>query len=181
MEPNDLDLDEQGRRTPPTAGTESEVLRGFLEFHRQTLLWKISGLDRDAMLRTSPPSTMTLLGMVKHLAFVEDWWFGRVLHGEVGAPWDDVDWDADPDWDWNSATGDALEDVLTLWQEAIARSQDALDAAPDGLETLAAHPPRWAGADMNLRWIVVHMIEEYSRHNGHADLLRESIDGQVGE
>ncbi|GAA2083966.1 DinB family protein [Aeromicrobium halocynthiae] len=157
------------------------MLRGFLEFHRQTLMWKISGLDRDALLRTHPPSTMTLLGMVKHLAYVEDYWFGEVLRGVSLQPWADVDWSGDPDWDWRSAADESVEDVLALWQDAIARSDDALTSAGEGLDTRAVRPPRRVEGDLNLRWIVVHMVEEYSRHNGHADLLREAIDGQVGE
>ena len=176
-----MDLDDHGRTNPPVAGDELATLRGFLDHHRQTLRWKISGLSREQLLATHPPASMTLLGMVKHLAYVESTWFVEVLQGGTVAPWDGVDWSLDPDWDWHSAADDDPADVLELWQDAVARSDDAVLAAVDGLETRSARAHRWAERPVSLRWILVHMIEEYARHNGHADLIRESIDGSVGE
>ena len=177
------DVDEHGRPEPPIVGDEIATLLGFLDYQRATLAWKCSGLDAAGLSATVGPSTMTLGGLLKHLAYVEDAWFSRWLHGrDRQPPWDTVDWKADPDWDWHSAAQDSPEQLLTLWQGAVARSRalvaDAL--AEGGLE----RPSRrtWpSGEAPSLRWIVVHMIEEYARHNGHADLLRESVDGQTGE
>lgn len=176
-------VDEQGRPEPPVAADETSTLLGFLEFHRATLAWKCAGLDAAGLATTVGPSSMTLGGLLKHLAYVEDHWFGgRLLGREPAPPWDTVDWAADADWDWNSAADDAPEALRTLWSDAVARSRSAVDAAfaDGGLDRLAARPWR-DGRTPNLRWIVVHMIEEYARHNGHADLLREQVDGSTGE
>lgn len=119
---------------------------------------------------------------MKHLAYVEDWWCGVVLHGaEPTEPWASAPWDDDPDGDWHSAVDDDPADVRTLWESAVARSDALMAAAPDGLDTVAARPDRRTGEPVSLRWIVVHLVEEYARHNGHADLLREAVDGTVGE
>ena len=122
---------------------------------------------------------MTLGGMMKHLALVEHWWIRMVFLGEeYGEPWASVDWDADADWDWHSATDDTPEQVLALWEATVAD----VDAALDGhdLDERSVRLDR-SGELFNLRWILVHLIEEYARHNGHADLIRESIDGETGE
>jgi uncharacterized damage-inducible protein DinB len=176
-------LDEHGRPEPPTAAGEAETLLGFLDFQRATLAWKCSGLDADGLRATVGASSMTLGGLLKHLALVEDGWFSRSLHGrERPPPWSTVDWDADPDWDWHSAAEDTPEQLFALWQEAVDRSRrlTAEALADGGLDRLARRT--WPdGTAPSLRWILVHMIEEYARHNGHADLLRESVDGEVGE
>ena len=126
---------------------------------------------------------MTLGGMLKHLAYVEDLWFSRFLYErDPEPPWDTVDWEADPDWDWHSAAEDTPEQIHALWQDAVARSRALVAKAltEGGLEQLARRS--WPdGRAPSLRWIVCHMIEEYARHNGHADLLRESVDGLTGE
>ncbi|WP_329131220.1 DinB family protein [Streptomyces sp. NBC_01476] len=177
------ELDEQGRPEPPGAADESGTLLGFLEFQRATLEWKCSGLDAAGLRATVASSPMTLGGMLKHLSFVEDWWFSQWLHGrDAQPPWDTVDWSADADWDWHSAAADSPEQLRTLWQEAVARSRAAVAEAlaADGLGQLARRTgPR--GWSPSLRWILCHMIEEYARHNGHADLIRESVDGATGE
>ena len=178
-----VDVDEQGRPEPPLAGDEVETLLGFLEFQRATLAWKCEGLDAAGLGATTAASSMTLGGILKHMALVEDGWFSRRLHGlDRSPPWDAVDWNADPDWEWHSAADDSPEQLRALWDEAVARSRslvaDALEAG--GLDRLA----RRTGPDgraPSLRWILCHMVEEYARHNGHADLLRESIDGATGE
>jgi uncharacterized damage-inducible protein DinB len=176
-------LDEFGRPEPPLAGDEAATLLGFLDFQRATLAWKCAGLDAAGLRATVGPSSMTLGGMLKHLAYVEDQWFSRSLHGrEPHPPWDTVDWKADRDWDWNSAATDTPEQLRALWQDAVDRSRSLVAEALDdgGLDRLARRT--WPdGRAPSLRWILVHMVEEYSRHNGHADLLRESIDGQTGE
>jgi uncharacterized damage-inducible protein DinB len=179
----DLNLDEHGRPEPPPAAGETETLLGFLDYQRATFAWKCRGLDADGLRSTTASSTMTLGGMMKHLALVEDGWFGRSLLGrDYSPPWDAVDWDADPDWEWRTAAEDSPQDLLTIWEDAVARSrQRVAEALPDGgLDRLAARD--WPdGRAPSLRWIVVHMIEEYARHNGHADLVREAIDGETGE
>lgn len=177
------DIDEHGRPKPPLAAGEVESLLGFLDYQRATLAWKCSGLDAAGLRATTAASSITLGGLLKHLAYVEDYWFSRRLHGrEPHPPWDGVDWKADPDWDWNSAGDDTPEELFALWQEAVARSRTlvAEALADDGLERIAART--WAdGRAPSLRWILLHMIEEYARHNGHADLVRESVDGLTGE
>ncbi|SFW74456.1 DinB family protein [Amycolatopsis australiensis] len=176
-------VDEQGRPEPPLDGDEAETLLGFLDFHRATLAWKCAGLGADGLRATHPPSTMTLGGLLKHLAYVEDRWFSVVLFDRApAAPFDAVDWAATPDWDWDSAVGDTPEQLKGLWEDAVARSRELTTRAlaNGGL----AHPSRRRlrdGTTPSLRWILVHMVEEYSRHNGHADLIRESIDGSTGE
>ena len=174
-------LDEQGRPEPPLAGDETATLLGFLDYQRATLAWKCSGLDAAGLQATVGASSMTLGGMLKHLAYVEDLWCSRRLHGRDPAPpWDMVDWKADPDWDWHSAAEDTPEQLHALWQDAVARSLVAEALADGGLERLARRT--WPdGRAPSLRWILFHLVEEYARHNGHADLLRESVDGLTGE
>jgi uncharacterized damage-inducible protein DinB len=175
--------DDQGRSIPPFASGETETLIGFLDYQRATFAWKSAGLDAAGLSATVGVSTMTLGGMLKHLAFYEDHWFSYRLQGnERWAGWNDGDWDADPDWEWNSAADDSPEELHALWQDAVARSRDRLSEtlADGGLDRLARRG--WAdGHTPSARWIVLHMIEEYARHNGHADLIRESVDGLVGE
>ncbi|MEV6445383.1 DinB family protein [Amycolatopsis sp. NPDC051716] len=176
-------VDEQGRPEPPLDGDETTTLLGFLDFHRATLAWKCAGLDAAALRATHPPSTMTLGGLLKHLAYVEDNWFSHVLTGRSRmAPFDAIDWAATPDWDWDSAAHDTPDQLRELWADAVERARAAVTGAlADGDLGQRARRTRLDGSTPSLRWILVHMIEEYSRHNGHADLLRESIDGRTGE
>lgn len=173
------------RRDPPPAGDEVTLLRAFLAFHRDTLRLKASGVDGAGLHRALPPSTMTLGGLLSHLAYVEDYWCGVVLHGrEPASPWGAVDWDADPDADWHLATGRDGAALRGLFDAAVAASDAAVDATLDapggaGLDTLAARERH--GERVSLRWILIHLVEEYARHNGHADLLREAVDGSTGE
>ena len=174
-------IDEQGRPEPPLAADELGTLLGFLEFHRATLEWKTAGLDAAGMSATVGPSTMTLGGLLKHVCSAEEVWFSHVLHARpMAAPWD-VDRD-DRDWDWNSAVLDTPEELRELWRATVERSRGSLAEAlaGGGLDQLSKGT-FFGGQHVNLRWILVHMIEEYGRHNGHADLLRESVDGQTGE
>jgi hypothetical protein len=168
---------------PPVAGTEVDTLLGALERNRRTFAWKCGGLDSAGLNKQHPPSTVTLGGLLKHLALVEDEYFThRLLGNELGAPWDAVDWDADPDWEWSSAADDSPEALMELWQAAVTRSRaavaDVLSAG--GVDHLANWKSR-SGASPSLRYILVDLIEEYARHAGHADLIRESIDGLTGE
>jgi uncharacterized damage-inducible protein DinB len=177
------DIDEQGRPEPPLVADEAATLLGFLDFQRATLEWKCAGLDSAALRATVGVSAMTLGGMLKHLALVEDDWFSECLPGlSAQPPWNSVDWAADRDWDWHSAAKDTPDQLFELWRGAVERSRvQVANALRDGgLDTVALR--KWPdGRAPSLRWIVVHMIEEYARHNGHADLIRESIDGLVGE
>ncbi|MGH2554093.1 MAG: DinB family protein [Actinomycetota bacterium] len=178
------DLDEHGRPEPPLGADETATLLGFLDYQRATLAWKCGGLDAAGLRATAAASSITLGGLLTHLANVEDLWFSRRLHGRDPAPpWDTVDWKADPDWDWHSAAEDTPEQLQTLWQDAVTRSRSLVSEAlaDGGLDRPAAWIDDWYGVAPSLRWILVHMIEEYARHNGHADLIRESVDGLVGE
>ena len=168
------------RVDPPQSADETATLLGYLDYHRDTLRQKVDGLSSAQLAQTHPPSDMTLGGMVKHLALVEQWWFRCIFEGEEYAGvWATVDWDADADWDWHSATKDTPEELLALLDLEIAASDRIVDAAAD-LGQLSIRTGR-SGSPFSLRWILVHMIEEYARHNGHADLIRESIDGVTGE
>ncbi|MGZ3142479.1 DinB family protein [Lentzea chajnantorensis] len=178
-------IDEQGRPEPPTDGDELATLTGFLDFQRATLAWKTEGLTAQQLAMTTAKSEMTLGGLVKHLAYVEQQWFHVVLHDrEPLEPWKSVDWKADHDWDWHSAADHAPEELLALWQDEVGRSREAVEEAlTTGDLGQAAKRKPWRGDDrtVSLRWILTHMVEEYSRHNGHADLLREAVDGRTGE
>ena len=177
------DVDEQGRPEPPLAGDEAATVFGFLDYQRATLAWKCADLDQAGLRARVGVSEMTLGGLLKHMTYVEDYWFSRSLHGNDPAPpWDAVDWEADRDWEWNTAAADTPGQLFTLWQGAVARSRDlTTQAMADGGLDQSAKKVWPDGRAPTLRWIVLHMIEEYARHNGHADLLRESVDGQTGE
>jgi uncharacterized damage-inducible protein DinB len=176
-------VDDHGRPEPPQAADELSTILGFLEYQRATLAWKCTGLDADGLRATVGDSSMTLGGLLKHLAYVEQDWFSRALHGrDRQPPWDAVDWKSDPDWEWHSAAEDTPEQLQALWHTAVAHSRALVaEALSDGgLDRLARRT--WPdGSAPSLRWILVHMIEEYARHNGHADLIRESVDGLTGE
>ena len=177
------DVDEHGRPEPPPAADETASILGFLEYQRATFAWKTNGLDADGLRATVGVSTMTLGGMLKHLALVEDSWFCYRLQGREYQPgWAAADWDVDPDWDWHSAADDSPEELRAIWEDAVDRSREAVTQAlaGGGLDQLARRG--WPdGRAPSLRWILLHMIEEYARHNGHADLIRESVDGETGE
>jgi len=200
---SEIEVDEQGRPRPPREGDEASTLVGFLEHHRATFAWRCSGLDDDQLRTALPPTAMTLGGMLKHLAYVEDYWFTQVVAGlPAPAPWADADWDADPDWEWHSAAADSGDELRTLWAERVERSRDVVtgllgvvgddgggdngsgSGAGGGARRTAAlavvHPGVGGRPGVSLRWVLVHLVEEYARHNGHADLLRESLDGRTG-
>jgi uncharacterized damage-inducible protein DinB len=171
------------RPEPPLAADELATALGFLDYQRATFAWKCSGLDSAGMTARIGVSTMTLGGMLKHLAYVEEDWFSGSLHGNARtAPWNTVDWKADPDWEWHSAADDSPEALHSLRSDAVERSRElvAVALATGGLDQLARRT--WPdGTAPSLRWILLHMIEEYARHNGHADLIRECVDGSTGE
>ena len=169
------------RTKTPFAADERTTLVAFLDRQRDTLRMKTAGLEARQLDTALTPTTMTLGGMLKHLAYVEDWWFGTNFSGRPPSPpFDDVDWDADEDWDWHSASGATLEELRELFDRFVEASDQVVTAAASLDELGDRRHPR-TGEAISLRWILVHMIEEYARHNGHADLIRESIDGATGE
>jgi uncharacterized damage-inducible protein DinB len=175
---------EESLREPPVAGNETDTLMGSLERQRAIFAWKCGGLDAAGLSATVGASSMTLGGLLKHLALVEDSWFSEWLFGRDPAPpWNTVDWDADPDWEWHSAGGDSTEQLYALWEGAVARSRAAVNEALEdggGMGQLGRFT--WPdGRSPSLRRILIDLIEEYARHVGHADLIRESVDGVVGE
>jgi uncharacterized damage-inducible protein DinB len=169
----------------PLAVDEVESLLAYLDYHRNTLRRKTEGLTQAQQATRNEPSTLTLGGLLKHMALVEDWWFSVVLLGNEDAePWREVDWDDDPDWEFRTAADDSPEELRRLLDEAIAAADRNIRQVLDdgGLDALSVRESRRPEEDrFSLRWILLHMIEEYARHNGHADLIRESIDGSTGE
>ncbi|SDX59218.1 Protein of unknown function [Modestobacter sp. DSM 44400] len=175
--------DEHGRPLPPLAGGEVATLLGFLEYQRATLAWKCAGLTDDQLRVALSPSPIPLGGLLKHLAQVEDEWFTEAVGGEPTAePWAGVDRAADPGWEWRSAADDSGDELRALWSERVQRARTVVGGRlrDGGAAALDDTHPAWLGR-VSLRWVLSHMTEEYARHNGQADLIRESIDGQTGE
>ncbi len=159
------------------------MLLGYLERQRATFAWKCGGLDTAGLRATIGSSPITLGGMLKHLARFEDdmsneWLLGR---GQL-PPWSTVDWAADRDWDWRTAADDPPEELYARWRDAVVRSRAlfASALADGGLDQLAKGVTDDNGHAPSVRNVLLNMIEEYARHNGHADLIRESVDGLVG-
>jgi len=168
---------------PPLAGTEAEHLVGALDRLRTTFRWKAGHLDAAGLQTRIGASALTLGGLLKHLAAAEDYIFTTKLSGEpIGAPWDATDWDGTDDWEFSSAADDTPEQLYALWDGAVERSRSRLDTAlaDGGLDQLV-HVSSPDGRHASLRRLVCDLIEEYGRHTGHADLLREAADGVVGE
>jgi hypothetical protein len=165
------------RRDPQRVAGERQALEQWIDYHRSTLLTKCAGLTAGQLKqRASPPSTLSLLGLVRHMTEVERWWFRMNANGEdlmfpydprqVGLDFDDID------------HADAAANIDAYWLEV-----DAARAAVEGKDLDLVVPSRGHHPERtrDLRWIFVHMLEEYARHNGHADLLREAIDGLTGD
>jgi uncharacterized damage-inducible protein DinB len=166
------------RTVPAPTADERTMLEGWLEFHRQTLAWKCEGLS-DEQLRTAAaePSDLSLMGLVRHMADVERSWFRRVLTGEDVQP---IYWsDENRDGEFHLTEADTWQEAHTTWQAEIETARR--NAARFGLDDITEGKHRRTGERFNLRWLYTHMIEEYARHNGHADLLRERIDGATGD
>ncbi|MFC5149807.1 DinB family protein [Streptomyces aureoversilis] len=163
------------RPTPPTVADERTSLESWLDFHRATLALKCAGLD-EAQLReaSAPPSPMSLMGLVRHMAEVERSWFRRCLAREEAGP---IYYsDEDPDRDMEVTEADSWEEAYATWQAEIAAAREAARGRSLDDRGVASH----RNEEFDLRWIYIHMIEEYARHNGHADLIRERIDGATG-
>lgn len=168
---------------PPLAGTEFEHLTGSLDRLRATFRWKAGGLDAAGLQVRIGASTMTLGGLLKHLAAVEDYTFTMKLAGQsIGAPWDATGWDGSNDWEFATAAQDSPEQLYAYWDGAVLRSRARLrDAfAKGGLEQ-PVHLAWPDGRTASLRRLLCDLLEEYGRHTGHADLIREAVDGVVGE
>lgn len=168
---------------PPLAGTEAEHLLGALDRLRTTFRWKADGLDAAGLAVRVGASSLTLGGLLKHLAVVEDHMFSWKMSGSAHAgPW--PPWEECQDWDWpfTSAADEAPEQLYAYWDDAVERSRAKLATAltSGGLDQ-PVHAHDDEGHHASLRRLVCDMIEEYGRHTGHADLLREAVDGRVGE
>jgi hypothetical protein len=156
------------------------LLAQYLDYQRETVLWKTEGLTQQQLAQKHPPSELTLAGLLYHLSLVEEDWMEVRFSGLPDRePWDTVDWDADRNWEFRAATRLEPEDLRDRYREACERSRQVVSAAV-GLDQLSAKALR-DGHHFTLRWVLLHLIEETSRHAGHADLLREAIDGTVGE
>jgi Protein of unknown function (DUF664) len=168
---------------PPMAGTETAQLTGALDRLRTTFRFKADDLDAAGLQVKIGASALTLGGLLKHLAVCEDYMFTVKLRGApIGAPWDGTDWDGDADWEINSAADDSPEQLYDLWDGAVERSRDRLNAAlANGGLDQSVHCASPDGQHASLRRLVCDLIEEYGRHTGHADLIREAVDGRVGE
>ncbi|MGA9277650.1 DinB family protein [Ilumatobacter sp.] len=169
------------RHDPHLQADERTSLNEFLDYHRATFLSRIEGLDHEQLNRRLPPSDLTLASLAKHLAFVEDHWFQSDFMGApMPAPWTDAPFDDDRDWELHSAIDDDPADLIAWYTAACERSR-VVAAAAGSLDSLSHRINDREGMAFSLRWIMLHMIEETARHNGHADFIRESIDGLVGE
>jgi hypothetical protein len=161
-----------GKRVPPTGG-EKESLQVSLDRHRDVVLWKLDGLDDEQVRRPMTPTGTSLLGLVKHLAFVEYGWFCETF----GRPSEAVEpRPEDPDADLRIEPGESTADIVALYRRARAAA-DAVIADVD----VEATGPAWFGDPVSMRWVLIHMIEETARHAGHMDILRELIDGRTGD
>jgi hypothetical protein len=168
---------------PPLAGTETEHIVGALDRLRTTFRWKADALDAAGLQVRTATSSLTLGGLLKHLAAVEDYYFTAKMRGEpMGAPWDSTGWDGSNDWEFQSAADDTPDELYALWDGAVERSRTRLDAAlADGGLDQPIHASRPDGRHASLRRLLCDLVEEYGRHTGHADLIREAVDGRVGE
>lgn len=159
----------------PRSGSETESLDGFLDYQRAVIARKVEGLTPGQLTHRLEPSTLTLGGIIQHLTEVERWWFREVFAGEPDLSFL---WSADdPDGDFRVEGGTSAEQLVAGYRAEIGSCRAAI--AGRQLDAMAANPPR--GREVSLRWILVHMIEETARHAGHADLLREAIDGSTGD
>jgi uncharacterized damage-inducible protein DinB len=160
---------------PPNFGSEREMLRAFLEFHRTTLAMKCEGLtDKQLREQSMPPSTLSLLALVRHMAEVERAWFRRVFDdNDAPMVWSDtIDFQAAYD-----ASESTRAEAFTAWEAEVENSR-RIEREAESLD-LSGFQPRWE-EDVSLRMVMLHLLLEYGRHNGHADFLREGVDGTVG-
>lgn len=165
---------------PKKAPAERQGLEEFLDYFRQVVRRKAEGLTPAQLTHSVASSSLTIGGIVRHLTLVEESWFLEVFQGgELGEPWASADWKSEPDWDFDSAAGSTAEELLATHAHACERSRKIL-AEVDDLDALTVRSGH-DGTKFNVRWILIHLVEEYARHAGHADLIREDIDGQTGD
>jgi hypothetical protein len=173
-------LDVGVRVGPDPGGSELALLGEYLDYQRETVLSKTDGLTRVQLAQKHPPSELTLAGLLYHLSLVEEDWLEVRFSGLPDRePWAGVDWDNDPDWEFHAATDLDPDALQSRYREACERSRYIVSAAT-GLDQLSVKTLR-DGRKFTLRWVLLHLIEETARHAGHADFLREAIDGKVGE
>jgi uncharacterized damage-inducible protein DinB len=168
------------RKDPDPSAAERDALGQFLDYQRETILLKTEGLTQDQLAQKIPTSALTLAGILYHLALNEESWLEvRFLGLPEREDWADADWEADPDWEFHTAVAMDPEELRERYRIACERSR-LVAAQADGLGQLSAFKDTndW---QFTLRWALLHMIEETARHAGHADLIREAIDGTVGE
>ncbi|MCX5201618.1 DinB family protein [Streptomyces sp. NBC_00237] len=164
------------RPEPPKRGSEREMLRAYLDFHRATLAMKCQGLsDEELRQQSMPPSTLSLLGLVRHMAEVERTWFRRVIGREEGLPFV---WSEKGDFQEAYEAGASTRaEAFAAWEAEVEHAR-RIEREAETLD-VQAHFARW-GEDVSLRFVMLHLVHEYARHNGHADFLREGVDGVVG-
>ncbi len=177
--------------TPPSSTTslpdiddaadEAATLQQFLRYQRVVFVRKVEGLTTEQANQALAPSDLTLAKLARHLSFVEDFWASVVFAGEEPQPpWSTAPWEDDPDWEMTSAADHEIEvlvsDLVTAWSRA-----DAIYDGAESLGQLSVNPSGQEPAHRSLRWILVHLIEEYARHLGHADYLRQAVDGTTGD
>jgi uncharacterized damage-inducible protein DinB len=171
---------ERVRTDPPDTGPELAQLTAYLDYQRDTMLLKTEGLTREQLAQPHPPSSMTLGGLLNHLALVEDSWlrvrFSGLPDDEL---WAGIDWDADHDHEFRTAVDLQPAELRRRYEQACARSREVV-AGAESLDQVSV-AERQNGLHFDLRWVLLHLIEETARHAGHADLLREAIDGITGE
>ncbi|MEP7046323.1 MAG: DinB family protein [Ilumatobacteraceae bacterium] len=171
------------RVDPPAQAGEPEMLCAFLDYYRATLMLKAEGLsDEQARTASVPPSDLNIMGLIRHMSEVERNWFQRwFVKADAPGIYGDDD-DPDEDRDMHPGPHDTLADAIAVYQREIQISRDiAAAAAPDAPAAHVGESVHWAGFNPSMRWILIHMIEEYARHGGHADLIRECLDGAVGD
>ncbi|UQX00126.1 DinB family protein [Streptomyces sp. RerS4] len=166
------------RPEPSTTAGEREMLDGWLDYHRSTLAWKCEGLtDEQVRLTSLKPSGLSLLGLVRHMAEVERYWFREITLGEDLPELYSSRENVDGDFEFTDA--DTWADARRVWETEVELARQAV--AGRSLDSVSDAASHHRGEVFNLRWVYTHMIEEYARHNGHADLLREHVDGVTGE
>jgi uncharacterized damage-inducible protein DinB len=169
-------LAEPERRDPPERAPERETLEAFLDYQRASVFIKVRGLDKDGATRRLVPSLTTILGVVKHLAYVEAWWFQDIFADRrVDYPWSDDD----PDADFRIGDDETVDGIMGLYQSMIDESRAIAAGASLDDQSQRVHPRR--KTTFTLRWILLHMTEETARHLGHIDILRELTDGATGD
>lgn len=173
-----VEPEDDPRTDVPCQADERPMLVGFLRWQRETLALKCGGLEAaDLARRSVEPSTMSLLGLLRHMVEVERGWFRRTMAGQDAPPHFYSDTNRDGDFDGAVPDADVIAQALSVWHTEIAFAERSVSEAPD-LDVTGIS--RWQGA-VSLRWVLMHMVEEYARHNSHADLLRQRIDGAAGQ